>query len=137
MGRMVLTIGAVLLYLSSACGHRPATASAPVVRAVEISGQVVPQELFVLPGEEVRWTNRRANAVRLGFLSVNLLNEVACEKGIATVFGTIRDLVIIPPGGSVSLCFAHFGELKYNVWFDAENPRGAISPTATIYVSRN
>jgi hypothetical protein len=26
------------------------------------------------------------------------------------------------------------GDLRYNVWFDPEDPRGAISPTLTISI---
>jgi hypothetical protein len=44
------------------------------------------------------------------------------------------DLVTILPGESVSLCFVRGGGLKHNVSLEPGNPRGHITPTATIRV---
>lgn len=90
--------------------------------------------LYAAQGEEIRWHNLRANTVRLGFLTTKILDEVGCENGVATLFGRVNDLITIPPGKSVSLCFIRPGDLRYNVWFDAEDPKSAISPTATIRI---
>jgi len=136
MAWRIVALCLLLLCGTSACGHQAAAPVPNKVRTVDIGETVTPLELIVTPGEEVRWSNRRDKAVRLGFLSVSLLNDVACEHGVKTLFGTIQDLITIPPGGSISLCFVRNGELKYNVWFDAENPRGAMSPTGTIHVGR-
>lgn len=105
-----------------------------VIHTIEISGGVEPEVLYARPGQEIRWHNSRKNPVRLGFLTMKLLDEVGCEKGVLTLFGQVNDLVMIPPGESVSLCFVRRGEMKYNVWLDPENPRGAITPTASIRV---
>jgi hypothetical protein len=104
------------------------------VHTIQISDLVTPDTLYAKPGEEIRWRNLRSNPVRLGFLTMRLLDELACEKGVATFWGGMSDLVTIPPGGSMSLCFVRVGVLQYNVWFDAENPKGAISPTASVHV---
>lgn len=123
-----------LVYVLSACGHQPATNSSATVHTIQISDLVTPDTLYAKPGEEIRWRNLRSNPVRLGFLTMRLLDELACEKGVATFWGGMSDLVTIPPGGSMSLCFVRVGVLQYNVWFDAENPKGAISPTASVHV---
>jgi hypothetical protein len=47
----------------------------------------------------------------------------------------VDDFVTIPPGGYASLCLAHGGTVQFNVWFDSSNPRGAISPIATVKIS--
>jgi len=125
---------AMAIALSAACGHAPSTDARRTVRTVEISQQVNPRVMYASPGEEVRWTNSRSNTVRIGFLSKRLLEDHRCQKGIVDLFGQVDDLVTIAPGESISLCFARIGDLQYNVWFDPEDPRGAISPTLTISI---
>jgi plastocyanin len=134
MTHNAVSVGLVLtVALSAACGHTPSEA-VRTVRTVEISDQVNPHVMYASPGDEVRWTNARENAVRVGFLDLRLMEDPRCQKGIVGLFGQVNDLVTIAPGESISLCFARTGDLRYNVWFDAEDPRGAISPTMTISV---
>ncbi|HKT34274.1 MAG TPA: hypothetical protein VJR03_05545 [Nitrospira sp.] len=118
----------------TACGHATSTDTARTVRTIEISNQVNPRVMYASPGEEVRWTNARSNPVRVGFLNRRLLEDPQCENGIVDVFGQVNDHVTIDPGESISLCPAKTGDLQYNIWFDPENPRGAISPTLTISI---
>ena len=125
---------AMAIALSAACGHMPSSNAGRTVRTVEISHQVNPRVMYASPGEEVRWTNARSNTVRIGFLSKRLLEDHRCQKGIVDLFGQVNDLVTIAPGESISLCFARTGDLRYNVWFDPEDPRGVISPTLTISI---
>ena len=125
---------AMTIALSVACGHTPSTDAGRTVRTVQISQQVNPRVMYASPGEEVRWTNSRSNTVRIGFLSKRLLEDHRCQKGIVDLFGQVDDLVTIAPGESISLCFARTGDLQYNVWFDPEDLRGAISPTLTISI---
>jgi len=125
---------AMAIAFSVAGGPSPSTDAGRSVRTVEISQQVNPRVMYASPGEEVRWTNARSNTVRIGFLSKRLLEDHRCQKGIVDLFGQVDDLVTIAPGESISLCFARTGDLQYNVWFDPEDPRGAISPTLTISI---
>ena len=121
------------LALASGCGLAAST-DARTVRTIEISNQVNPSVMYASPGEEVRWTNARSNAVRIGFLSMRLLEDHRCQKGIVNLFGQVNDHVTIEPGASISLCPTKTGDLQCNVWFDPENPRGAISQTLTVSV---
>ena len=120
--------------LMAACGHAPSTGTGRTVRTVEISTHVNPPVMYVSPGEEIRWTNARSNAVRLAFLNGRLLEAPHCQKGIVDLFGQVNDHITIDPGASISLCPAKSGDLQYNVWFDPEDPRGAISSTLTIKI---
>jgi plastocyanin len=124
----------MIIAVTSACAHTAPTGAARTVRTVEISNQVNPHVMYASPGEEVRWTNTRQNAVRVGFLTMRLMEDHQCEKGIVDMFGQMNDHVIIEPGDSISLCPAKTGDLQYNVWFDPEDPRGTISPTLTIKI---
>jgi hypothetical protein len=123
-----------MLVALAACGHTPSSGENRIVRTVEISQQVNPDVMYASPGEEIRWTNARLNPVRLGFLNVRLLEDHHCQHGIVDVFGQVNDHITIDPGASISLCPAKTGDLQYNVWFDPEDPRGAISPTLTIRI---
>jgi plastocyanin len=124
----------MVITLFSACGHAPSAETGRTVRTIEIANQVNPQVLYVSPGDEVRWTNARSNAVRVGFLNMRLVEEHRCQKGVVDLFGQANDLITIDPGESISLCFGRTGDLRYNVWFDPEDPRGAISPTLTVSI---
>lgn len=124
----------VLVGIVTGCSHLSVPDIKAQVRIVEVTDEVTPSVLYAAPGEEVRWTNLRSNPIRLGFLTMRLLDEVGCDHGIKTLFGQMSDLVTIPPGESVSLCFVRRGDLKYNVWLEPDNPRGLITPTATIRV---
>ncbi|MBD0316600.1 MAG: hypothetical protein ICV75_07905 [Nitrospiraceae bacterium] len=125
---------AAILLTASACGHSPTIEPPRTVRQVEIGDTVQPQLLYAKPGEEVRWRNVRSAPVNLGFLTTSLLKDLSCQNGVVTMFGEVKDFISIPPQTSVSVCFVRPGELKYNVWLNPENPRGAITPTATIRV---
>jgi hypothetical protein len=126
-----LTVFAGLL---AACDHQGLTHNAPAARTIEITEVVKPGTVYAKAGEEIRWQNRRANPVRVGFLSKRLLNDLACRKGVSAFLGEVDDLVTIEPGESIGICPLRSGVLQYNVWFDPDNPKGAISPTGTIHV---
>jgi plastocyanin len=129
-----LSVGlVVVIALAAACGHAPSAETARTVRTIEIANQVNPQVMYASPGDEVRWTNARSNAVRVGFLNMRLLEDPRCQKGVVDLFGQVNDHITIDPGESISLCFARTGDLRYNVWFDPEDPR-AMSPTLTISI---
>ena len=135
MTRICLSMCVVMAMTLPACGHTLSTAGR-TVRTVEISQQVKPQVMYASPGEEVRWTNVRSAPVRVGFLSLRLLEDHQCQKGIVDLFGQVNDHITIEPGESISLCPGKTGDLQYNVWFDPEDPRGLISPTLTISIRK-
>lgn len=126
----------LLISALPACGHRPATHVQPTLRTILISEVVQPEVLYTTAGEEIRWQNVRSSPVRLGFLSMRLLDDLACEKDIRTFFGQVNDLITIPPGESISLCLVRSGDLQYNVWFDEKNPKETISRTATVRIEK-
>ena len=129
-----LSLCVLALWALAGCSHGAATGSGRTVRTVEISDFVKPGVMYATPGDEVRWMNARANPVRVGFLNRNLLQDHQCESGIVNLFGEVNDFITIAPGESISLCPVRAGDLRYNVWFDAENPRGSMSPTMTISI---
>lgn len=93
-----------------------------------------PLELHADVGDEIRWRNLLSRPVRLGFLGVKRMEDVGCDKGFTTWFGEIRDLVTIPPGDYVSLCFRRTGVVRYNVWTDLADLVRSMSPTAVLRI---
>jgi len=103
---------------------------------VQIHGQghIIPIELHASVGEEIRWHNRLSTPIHLGFLGVNPVNAVGCEKGFKTWYGGVKDLVTIHPGEYVSICFTRARTVRYNIWTDLLNPFHSMSMTAFIYL---
>ena len=134
MTRIRPSLCVLALCTLAACSHSAATSSGRTVRTVEISDLVKPGVMYASPGDEVRWMNASGNPVRVGFLNRNLLEDHQCQNGIVNLFGEVNDLITIAPGESISLCPVRAGDLRYNVWFDAENPRGSMSPTMTVRI---
>ncbi|HEU4685870.1 MAG TPA: hypothetical protein VFS39_15300 [Nitrospira sp.] len=132
--RDALTALFIAAALLTACAHQPTNAVQSVVRTIEISESVKPGTLYAKVGEEIRWENLRANPVRVGFLSKDLLSDLGCRKGLSSFLGEVDDLVTIKPGQAIGICPLRPGVLQYNVWFDADNPRGAMSRTGTVHV---
>ena len=133
MKHLLRTLSIVVVSLISACAHSTSDGPA-VVRTIQISDSVTPTTVYAKSGEEIRWQNLRTKPVRVGFLNRRLLDDAGCSKGITTFFGEMSDLITIAPGDSMSVCPLRTGTLQYNVWFDLDNPKGAISPTATVHV---
>jgi plastocyanin len=132
--RKAFLVCAMVILAYSACSRTATTEAERTVREIQIGDAVQPQTLYAKPGEEIRWRNTRSTSVNLGFLTTSLLKNLSCQKGLVTMFGEVKDFVSIPPQQSVSACFVRPGEVKYNVWLNPEDVRGAISPTATVRV---
>lgn len=126
---MVLCVGWPII----GCSQKGGAQSAGTVRCVQILEEVKPPTLYARVGDEIRWVNLQSSPVRVGILNGGWHSDVSCEKGF-TRFGTMEDSVEIPPQEYVSLCLGKPATLHYNVWLDAENIKGSMTPTATIRV---
>ncbi len=130
----------LLLYLAmlplgiAACSSLPETGQTGHIVSIEIGLAVDPAVSRAFVGDEIRWHNARREPVTVGLLTSLTRSDLACAKGF-TRFGWLDDFVTLPPDGSASLCLARPGTVQFNVWFDAKNPRGTVSPLATVKVS--
>ena len=120
---------------SAGCSNLPHSTKSGDIQRINIDETVTPREVYAAAGDEVRWINNRDTPVRIGFLGKTELKGISCEKGFQHLW-VIQDIVIIPPHDYVSLCFSQKGKIRYNVWWDLDDPRGGISRTATIHVSQ-
>lgn len=109
------------------------TGRSGAVRYVEIGTRVTPLTLYAQVGDKMRWRNLSPEPVRMGILDDKWRNHVACEKGFKR-FGGMEDFVTIEPQEYVTLCFSKATTVRYNVWLDARNLKGPMSPTAAIRI---
>lgn len=135
-GRKTLVSLVMALWVVSeivGCSQNVSVQSTGAVRYVHILDEVRPQTLYARVGDEIRWLNLQSGPVRVGILHGAWDGHVACEKGFKR-FGAMDDVVVIAPQEYVSLCFAKPATIRYNIWMDAKNLKGSMSPTATIRI---
>jgi hypothetical protein len=135
-GRRTVPSFVVALWVVSeivGCSQNVNVQSTGTVRYVQILDEVRPPALYARVGDEIRWLNLQSSPVRVGILHGAWDRHVACKKGFKR-FGTMDDLVVIAPQEYVSLCFAKPATIRYNVWLEATNLKGSMSPTATIRI---
>lgn len=106
------------------------------VHDIHINGQdsINPAELYAVVGEEIRWHNDLSVPNYLGFLGVQPMQQAGCERGFKTWYGAMKDIVRIPAGKYVSLCFLQSRIVQYNIWTDIADPVHSMSPTAVIHL---
>ncbi len=124
------------LGLETGCSSRPDPRLTGTVRYFNIRTEVAPSQLIVQVGDEVRWQNLNEHAVRLRMLGDQGPDLFVCDKGFSQL-GVVQDSVTIAPLQYVSLCFSKAATLRFNVWLEADNPQGAMTPTGTIRVERS
>jgi plastocyanin len=108
----------------AACAGLPATSRTGAVHEILITDDgIAPQDLIVQAGDEVRWINRRAVPIWVSFYE-DSLDELSCRRGFS-YYWALEETANIPPGGSVSLCFAHEDAISYRVHDRKEELRGS------------
>lgn len=133
--RFALSLALVLLTLcfSTGCGTSSNSRPTGSIRYFNIRTDIAPRQLIVQIGDEIRWQNLNPEPVRLRLLEDGTPAFIECGKGFSK-FGVVQDTVTIAPLQYASLCFARPGTIRFNVWLDADNPQGAITPTGSIRV---
>lgn len=113
--RSALTIGFIILL--SGCSNSmwtnkptvPETSRTAVVHDVRVSlTDIVPAELRVNVGDEVRFINDKTQPVRIILIEAG--KSIACSKGFN---GMIDQEADIKPGQYASFCFNKTGAIKY------------------------
>ena len=133
---LLLLLALLILGVNAGCVSKPGPRLTGSVRYFNIRTDIAPRHLIVQVGDEVRWQNLNQHAVRLRMLEDNGPELFACNKGFSQL-GVVQDTVTIAPLQYVSLCFSKAATLRFNVWLDADDPQGAMTPTGTIRVERS
>ncbi len=122
-----------LLVAESGCSTPSGPRLTGAVRYFNIRAEVAPRHLIVQVGDEIRWQNLNSHAVRLRMLEETNPELIACDKGFSAL-GMLQDTVTIAPMQYVSLCFSKPTTVRFNVWLEADNPQGAMTPTGSIRI---
>lgn len=127
---------ALSIFLLTGCATPSTVDRSARIHDIRISGHalITPVELYATVGDEIRWHNLLEAPIHLGFLGVNPVKKVSCEKGLKTWFGDIKDFVTIRAGNYVSACFQRAGTIRYNVWQDLSDPFHSMSPVGVIHL---
>lgn len=133
---LLLVFLLLALGFDSGCASKPGPRLTGSVRYFNIRTDVAPRHLIVQVGDEVRWQNLNHHAVRLRMLEDHSPDFFACDKGFSQL-GVVQDTVTIAPLQYVSLCFSKAATLRFNVWLDADDPQGAMTPTSTIRIEKS
>jgi len=134
MGRAMLILLALLsVGWEVGCSHKRGTTLTGAVRYVNIRTEVAPRLLIAQIGDEVRWQNLNQAPVLLRLLEENKPELIACNKGFSQL-GVLQDTVTIAPMQYVSLCFSKPTVIRFNVWLDANDPQGAMTPTGSVRI---
>lgn len=104
-----------------------------VVRDVRFEERMTPAEIWVQPGDEVRWINERSAPVTVQFLG-DALDEVSCQSGFSNLIRRQQEAATIGPNESVSLCFERTGTVTYNARMESPVAGGELIEQGTIHV---
>lgn len=121
-----------LLVLTGCATPFPDSTRTGRIHDVHIEHDVMPAELTVGIGDEIRWVNHRTGRVSVYFLD-DIQKRLSCERAFRS-WWTTRDLSQISPYQAASLCFSKAGGYKYNVRMEANVPGGEIIQTGIIWV---
>src|SRR6187549_2068024 len=107
------------------------------VKDVIIRDVVEPSSVTVIPGDEIRWINKRQGAVRVIFLTP-MTENLACQRHFGGImgFGTKRNeySAKLGPNKTASVCFREAGEVKYVVRAESSGSSGEQNLAGTISI---
>ncbi|MEZ4282340.1 MAG: hypothetical protein R3F21_22270 [Myxococcota bacterium] len=109
-GVLVVAVGWTL----SACASLPEISRTQEVHDVKVEEGVSPAELYVDPGDEVRWVNLRKEVIFVQIADLQK-DDLACQRGFGNWRGALIESIEVEPNQTVSLCFKKPGQVRYNV----------------------
>lgn len=142
----LLLMGIGILFMTAGCASRlpfPETTLTGRVVEVTISEALIPHEIIVKQGDEVRWINMTGSAVDISFVK-SLDVAVSCQKGFVSsgwgyLFGgSDVDYLVVATVYShdyASLCFSTPGTYTYTVRMDKTGSgKGGTKIAGTVTV---
>ena len=96
------------------CASLPACSRTQSVHDIRIENELVPAEISVNVGDEVRWVNMRRDRVTVQIPDLKK-KDLLCESGFSKWTGAFQEAVSLKPHQSVALCFKQSGAVRFNV----------------------
>lgn len=137
----ILIVGGALLAIVAGCASMQGTGSIAnttrtgAIHDVNFQDGMTPANLWVQPGDEVRWVNKRSTPVTIEFLG-NALADVSCQRGFSSLLRRQQETATIKPNESVSLCFGAPGTVTYNARMESPVAGGQLIKSGTIRVGQ-
>lgn len=136
-----LVVGAALLATAAGCASIRGTDSIAdatrtgAIHDVSFEERMRPTSLWVQPGDEVRWVNKRSTPVTVEFLG-DALADVTCQSGFSSLLRRQQETATIEPNQSASLCFGKPGTVTYNARMESPVAGGQTIESGTIRVGQ-
>lgn len=105
------------------------------IHTVNFKESMTPTNLWVQPGDEVRWVNQRSTPVTVEFLG-DALDDVTCQVGFSSLLRRQQEAATIKPNESASLCFGKVGTVTYNARMESPVAGGQMIESGTIRVGQ-
>lgn len=96
------------------CASLPEFSRTQSVHDIRIENELVPAEISVNAGDEVRWVNMRRDRVTVQIPDLKK-KDLLCESGFTKWTGAFHESVSLKPHQSVALCFKQSGLVRFNV----------------------
>jgi plastocyanin len=123
-----------LIIISVGCAGLPQATRTGKIDEIVIGENLLPAEITVKVGEEVRWINTRSMDSLIEVLPLTLKN-LSCQKGFTNYMGTMQESVSLKPNETASLCFRTPAVVTYNVRMGAGVPGGEKTVSGIIHVT--
>lgn len=136
-----LIIGVAVLATVGGCASIRGTGSIAdttrtgTIHTVNFEEHMTPVNLYVQPGDEVRWVNQRSTPVTVEFLG-DALENVTCQSGFSSLLRRQQETATIEPNESASLCFEKAGTVTYNARMESPVAGGQMIESGTIRVGQ-
>lgn len=114
-------------------GGIASTTRTGTIHEVRFEEHMTPVNLWVQPGDEVRWVNQRRTPVSVEFLG-DALEDVTCQSGFSSLLRRQQESATIRSNESASLCFGKVGTVTYNARMESPVAGGQIIESGTIRV---
>ena len=129
---MNVTAAGLLGLTATACSDLPTVTRTGTVKSVVIGDQLMPPEVMVNVGDEVRWINMRNGPVRIVFLD-GVTNRLSCKKGFGGV--TLKSgSASLDPNETASVCFKNPGYYRYTIRMESASTSGELNAPGAIRV---
>ena len=132
MTSIIRYVGAGVVLVAVGCSGVPTVTRTGQVRDVLIREKLLPADISVNPGDEIRWINQRTEPARIIFLDP-ISGKVSCQTKFGGVMG-VNNETTLSPDETASLCFTEPGSIRYAVRMPSAQPGGEINAPGSIRV---
>ena len=130
---LYLGIGVLTFVFMGGCESTPTVTRTGDVKDIVIGNGLSETEVSVNPGDEVRWTNKRAAPVRIVFLDPVLNDKLSCRNNL-NGWKSRSDTAYLATNETASACFREVGQFQYTVKMNSSLTTGEINVPGLIRV---